>query len=157
MNSRTNLTIILAAGEGTRMRSSLPKVLHPVASQTLLAHVLTATPRGEGSSLADGGGTRSQRRCRPRPSARARTLKPLFSRTPWTAHAVLAAREAIPKGADDLIIAFGDTPLISSATFDRLRAPLKAGTALVVLGFRAADPTGYGRLIVKGDQLASGP
>src|SRR5207249_1474149 len=70
-----------------------------------------------------------------------------------TAHAVLAARQAIARGADDLLIAFGDTPLISAATFGRLRASLKSGAALAVLGFRAADPTGYGRLLVDGDQL----
>src|SRR6201999_3234090 len=66
-----------------------------------------------------------------------------------TAHAVLAAREVLVRGADDLIIAFGDTPLISAATFTRLRAALKQGATLAVLGFRAADPTGYGRLFVE--------
>jgi bifunctional UDP-N-acetylglucosamine pyrophosphorylase/glucosamine-1-phosphate N-acetyltransferase len=70
-----------------------------------------------------------------------------------TAHAVLAAREAIGRGADDLLIAFGDTPLISAATFERLREPLRNGAAVVVLGFNAADPTGYGRLIVDDDKL----
>jgi bifunctional UDP-N-acetylglucosamine pyrophosphorylase/glucosamine-1-phosphate N-acetyltransferase len=68
---------------------------------------------------------------------------------------VLTAREAIGRGADDLLIAFGDTPLISAATFERLREPLKKGAALVVLGFRAADPTGYGRLIVNNDRLVA--
>ena len=72
-----------------------------------------------------------------------------------TAHAVLAARDAIARGADDLLVVFGDTPLISAETFERLRAPLKNGAALAVLGFRAADPTGYGRLLVEGDQLVA--
>ena len=72
-----------------------------------------------------------------------------------TAHAVLAARQAIAYGADDLLVAFGDTPLISAETFERLRAPLKNGTALTVLGFRAADPTGYGRLLMQGDRLVA--
>ncbi|MDB5503726.1 MAG: UDP-N-acetylglucosamine pyrophosphorylase / glucosamine-phosphate N-acetyltransferase, partial [Tardiphaga sp.] len=72
-----------------------------------------------------------------------------------TAHAVLAAKAAIAQGADDILIAFGDTPLISADTFERLRAPLQAGAALTVLGFRAADPTGYGRLLVEGDQLVA--
>ncbi|MGA7074353.1 bifunctional UDP-N-acetylglucosamine diphosphorylase/glucosamine-1-phosphate N-acetyltransferase GlmU, partial [Bradyrhizobium sp.] len=70
-----------------------------------------------------------------------------------TAHAVLSAREALARGSDDLIVAFGDTPLISAATFTRLRAALKQGAALAVLGFRAADPIGYGRLLVEGDRL----
>ena len=68
---------------------------------------------------------------------------------------MLAAREAIARGADDLLVVFGDTPLISAATFERLRAPLKNGAALAVLGFRAADPTGYGRLLVEGDRLVA--
>jgi bifunctional UDP-N-acetylglucosamine pyrophosphorylase/glucosamine-1-phosphate N-acetyltransferase len=68
---------------------------------------------------------------------------------------VLAAREAIARGADDLLIAFGDTPLIFPATFERLRKPLKKGAALAVLGFRAADPTGYGRLLVESNRLAA--
>src|SRR5205085_265256 len=74
MTARSSLTVVLAAGEGTRMRSSLPKVLHPVAGLPLLAHVLDATPKGNGAALA-------------------------------------------------------------------------------VLGFHAADPTGYGRLLVEGDRL----
>ena len=57
-----------------------------------------------------------------------------------TAHAVLAAREAIARGADDVLVAFGDTPLISAETFARLRAPLARGAALAALGFRAAIP-----------------
>ena len=72
-----------------------------------------------------------------------------------TAHAVLAARDAIARGADDLLVAFGDTPLISAETFARLRAPLTNGAALAVLGFRAADPTGYGRLLVEGGRLVA--
>jgi bifunctional UDP-N-acetylglucosamine pyrophosphorylase/glucosamine-1-phosphate N-acetyltransferase len=72
-----------------------------------------------------------------------------------TAHAVLAARDAIARGADDLLVVFGDTPLISAATLARMRAPLKEGAALAVLGFRAADPTGYGRLLIESGKLVA--
>ncbi|HEX7925013.1 MAG TPA: bifunctional UDP-N-acetylglucosamine diphosphorylase/glucosamine-1-phosphate N-acetyltransferase GlmU, partial [Bradyrhizobium sp.] len=72
-----------------------------------------------------------------------------------TAHAVLAAREAIARGADDIVIAFGDTPLISAETFARMRAPLREGAALAVLGFQAADPTGYGRLVTENGRLVA--
>jgi bifunctional UDP-N-acetylglucosamine pyrophosphorylase / glucosamine-1-phosphate N-acetyltransferase len=68
---------------------------------------------------------------------------------------VLAAREALARGTDDLIIAFGDTPLISATTFARLRAALRQGATLAVLGFRAADPTGYGRLLVENGHLVA--
>src|SRR5882762_4265634 len=155
MTGRTSLTIVLAAGEGTRMQSSMPKVLHPVAGQSLLAHVLEAAPKGAGASLAvvigaDHGAVAEEVK-RLRPDATTFVQRERLG----TAHAVLAARDAIARGAGDLLVVFGDTPLISAETFARLRAPLKNGAALAVLGFRAADPTGYGRLVVEGDQLVA--
>lgn len=155
MTARSSLTVVLAAGEGTRMRSSLPKVLHPVAGQPLIAHVLEAAPKGPGASLAVVVGP--DHRAVADEVARVRADADTFIQRErlGTAHAVLAAREAIARGADDLLVAFGDTPLISAATFERLRAPLKNGAALAVLGFRAADPTGYGRLLIEGDRLVA--
>jgi bifunctional UDP-N-acetylglucosamine pyrophosphorylase/glucosamine-1-phosphate N-acetyltransferase len=155
MTGRTSLTVVLAAGEGTRMRSSQPKVLHPVAAQSLLAHVLAAAPTGDGARLAgvvgpDHGAVATEAK-----RARADAATFVQRERLGTAHAVLAAREAIAQSADDLLIAFGDTPLISSETFARLRAPLKNGAALAVLGFRAADPTGYGRLLVENGRLVA--
>src|SRR6202171_5067992 len=155
MTSRSSLTVVLAAGEGTRMRSSLPKVLHPVAGQSLLAHVLDASPHGAGAALAVVIGPDhkavADEAARVRPDA----LRFVQRERLGTAHAVLAAREAIARGADDLLVVFGDTPLISAETFERLRTPLKNGAALTVLGFRAADPTGYGRLLVEGGRLVA--
>lgn len=155
MTGRTNLTIVLAAGEGTRMRSSLPKVLHEVAGRPLIAHVLSAAPAGAGTALAvvvgpDHGAVAETAR-------KARSDAGIFVQQErlGTAHAVLAARAAIAAGHDDLLIAFGDTPLITAETFARLRAPLVEGAAVVVLGFRAADPTGYGRLVTEGDRLVA--
>lgn len=155
MGGRTGLTLVLAAGEGTRMRSSLPKVLHPVAGQSLVSHVLAAAPRGAGQSLAAVVGPDHRAvsdeitRCRPDATVF------IQSERLGTAHAVLAAKDALAKEADDLVIVFGDTPLISAATLERLRAPLAQGSAVVVLGFRAVDPTGYGRLLVEGDDLVA--
>lgn len=153
MTARSSLTVVLAAGEGTRMRSGGPKVLHPLAGQPLLAHVLQAAPSGSGASLAVVVGPDHQA-----VAQEIRRLRPdagIFVQRErlGTAHAVLAAREAIAGGPDDLLIAFGDTPLISAATFERLRAPLKAGAALAVLGFRGADPAGYGRLLIDRGRL----
>jgi len=155
MTVRSSLTVVLAAGEGTRMRSSLPKVLHPIAGQSMLSHVLDAAPKGDAARLAVVVG----------PNHRAvedevRRLRPdadtfIQRERLGTAHAVLAAREAIGRGADDLLVVFGDTPLISAETFERLRGPLQNGAALAVLGFRAADPTGYGRLLLEGDHLTA--
>jgi bifunctional UDP-N-acetylglucosamine pyrophosphorylase / glucosamine-1-phosphate N-acetyltransferase len=155
MTARSSLTVVLAAGEGTRMRSALPKVLNPVAGQSLLAHVLQAAPQGRGTSLAvvvgpDHGAVEAEAK-RLRPDASTYVQRERLG----TAHAVLAAREAIARGADDLLIAFGDTPLISAETFARMRAPLAKGAALAVLGFRAADPTGYGRLLIESGRLVA--
>jgi bifunctional UDP-N-acetylglucosamine pyrophosphorylase/glucosamine-1-phosphate N-acetyltransferase len=155
MTARSSLTIVLAAGEGTRMRSATPKVLHPVAGQSLLAHVLAAAPAGPRAALAvvigpDHAAVEQEIK-RLRPDA----ITFIQRERLGTAHAVLAARDALARGADDLLVAFGDTPLISAATFERLRAALKQGAGLAVLGFRAADPTGYGRLLVEGGRLAA--
>src|SRR5229473_2016711 len=125
MTDRSSLTVVLAAGEGTRMRSALAVVVGP-----------------DHKAVAD-------EVARVRPDA----LTFIQRERLGTAHAVLAAREAIARGADDLLVVFGDTPLISAATFARLRAPLKNGAALAVLGFRATDATGYGRLLLEGEQL----
>jgi len=155
MTARSSLTVVLAAGEGTRMRSALPKVLHPVAGQSLLSHVLAAAPQGAGTALAvvvgpDHDAVEAEAR-RLRPDASTFVQRERLG----TAHAVLAAREAIARGADDLLVAFGDTPLISAETFARMRAPLARGAALAVLGFRAADPTGYGRLLIENGKLVA--
>ncbi|TAI62788.1 bifunctional UDP-N-acetylglucosamine diphosphorylase/glucosamine-1-phosphate N-acetyltransferase GlmU [Bradyrhizobium sp. Leo170] len=155
MTARSSLTVVLAAGEGTRMRSSLPKVLHPVAGQSLLSHVLRAAPNGEGASLAVVVGPDHEAVADETRRIRSDASTFVQRERLGTAHAVLAAREAIADGADDLLIAFGDTPLISAETFERLRAPLKNGAALAVLGFRAADPTGYGRLVVENGKLVA--
>ncbi len=137
------------------MRTSVPKVLHPIAGESLLAHVLAAAPQGDGASIAVvvGPGHEAVEK-------EARRLRPdadIFVQRErlGTAHAVLAARQAIARGADDLLVAFGDTPLITAETFARLRSALAEGAALAVLGFRAADPTGYGRLLLDGSKLVA--
>jgi bifunctional UDP-N-acetylglucosamine pyrophosphorylase/glucosamine-1-phosphate N-acetyltransferase len=155
MTARTSLTVVLAAGEGTRMRSSLPKVLHPVAGQPLLAHVLDAAPQGTGAALAVVIGPDHEAVADEVKRVRPDAATFVQAERLGTAHAVLAARAAIARGADDLLVAFGDTPLISAKTFARLREPLANGAALAVLGFRAADPTGYGRLLLEGDRLTA--
>jgi len=151
--SRTCLAIVLAAGEGTRMKSGKPKVLHQVANRSMLGHVLAV--------LAQAGATRmavvvgpdredvAKEVSRAAPDAQVFVQRDRLG----TAHAVLSAREALGQAPDDVIVAFGDTPLILPETFARLRAPLGEGAAVVAMGFHAKDPTGYGRLITSGDEL----
>ena len=153
MTGRTCLAIVLAAGEGTRMRSSRPKVLHAIAGRTLLAHVLAA--------LAEAGSTHAAVVVGPdhdAVAAEARAGHPkadvfIQNERRGTAHAVLSARAAIERGIDDVLVIFGDTPLIRPQTLTTLRDALADGAAVAVLGFKPADPTGYGRLVTEGGNL----
>jgi bifunctional UDP-N-acetylglucosamine pyrophosphorylase/glucosamine-1-phosphate N-acetyltransferase len=157
MSGRTCLAIVLAAGEGTRMRSARPKVLHQIAGQSLLAHVLAAI-RASGptrTAVVVGPGREYAAA-----AAEATAFDPqaqVFVQTErrGTAHAVLAARPALERGADDILVAFGDTPLIFARTLATLREALAKGAAVAVLGFRPKDPTGYGRLVTEGDALVA--
>ncbi len=153
VSSRSCLAIVLAAGEGTRMKSAKPKVLHQVANRSMLGHVLATLAQAGATSTAVVIGPDREDVAKEvqKISAQAR----IFVQTArlGTAHAVLSAREALAQPADDVIIAFGDTPLILPGTFTKLRAPLAEGAAVVAMGFEAKDPTGYGRFITSGDEL----
>jgi bifunctional UDP-N-acetylglucosamine pyrophosphorylase/glucosamine-1-phosphate N-acetyltransferase len=146
-STRKALAVVLAAGEGTRMKSDLPKVLHQVAGRSMLAHVLAAVAEaGVGSVAVVVGPGRDEVR------EEALRLAPgaaTFVQTErlGTAHAVLAAREAIAEGYDDLLVLFADTPLVTGATISALRGTLAEGAGVAALGFLAANPFGYGRLI----------
>jgi bifunctional UDP-N-acetylglucosamine pyrophosphorylase/glucosamine-1-phosphate N-acetyltransferase len=152
---RTCLTIALAAGEGTRMRSSRPKVLHAIAGRSLLAHVLAAVDSGCGAAIAVVIGPDQEA-----VAAEVGRLMPtagvfVQNERRGTAHAVLAAREAIAEGFDDVLVVFTDTPLVRRETLDRLRGAIANGATVAVLGFRAADPTGYGRLVIDAGTLVA--
>ena len=150
---RSCLAIILAAGEGTRMKSARPKVLHAVAGRSLLAHALAAVAEAGAQSVVVVISPE-----RPEVGEEARALLPGVQLAPQherrgTAHAVLAAREALAAGHDDILVAFADTPLIRPETFTALRAELAAGAAVAALGFEARDPSGYGRLVERDGTL----
>ncbi|WP_374251195.1 bifunctional UDP-N-acetylglucosamine diphosphorylase/glucosamine-1-phosphate N-acetyltransferase GlmU [Xanthobacter sp.] len=155
MSDRSLLVVVLAAGEGTRMKSRLPKVLHKVAGRTMLHHVLAAT-RAAGATrtaVVVGPGREDV-------AAEATRIVPdaqVFVQTErlGTAHAVLAARAALEQGADDVLVLYADTPLVRPETLARLRAPLAEGAAVAALGFEPEDPTGYGRLVTSGDELVA--
>ncbi len=149
-SSRPFLTVVLAAGKGTRMKSDLPKVMHSVAGRSLLGHVLAVS--------ADVGSIATAVVVGPEmPSVRAETAKQapgavVFEqvRQRGTADAVLAARAAIATHSGDVLVMFADTPLIASDTVQRLLQALDQGAEVAVLGFHAKDPTGYGRLVTDG-------
>jgi len=155
VSGRTCLAIVLAAGEGTRMRSARPKVLHAIAGKTLLAHALEAVAQAgvTAAAVVIGPGQDEV-------ATQARRVMPdaavfVQRERRGTADAVLAAKSALQSRPDDILIVYGDTPFIRPATLARLRAPLADGAALAVLGFRPADPSGYGRLVIKDDALVA--
>ncbi|GGC55523.1 bifunctional UDP-N-acetylglucosamine diphosphorylase/glucosamine-1-phosphate N-acetyltransferase GlmU [Chelatococcus reniformis] len=147
--------VVLAAGEGTRMRSARPKVLHHVAGRSMVGHVLTALAAAGAADVSVVVGPD-----RDDVAAEVLAYAPhahihVQRERRGTAHAVLAAREDIGAGAADLVVAFGDTPLIYPETLARLRAQLHGDVAVAVLGFEAADPHGYGRLVRDGETLVA--
>ncbi|AWB25600.1 bifunctional UDP-N-acetylglucosamine diphosphorylase/glucosamine-1-phosphate N-acetyltransferase GlmU [Methylobacterium currus] len=151
---RSLLAVVLAAGKGTRMRSALPKVLHPIAGRPMLAHVL--------ASVAEAGAGRLAVVVEPGRDDVARIVAEFPGAETFpqgerlgTAHAVLAARRALAEGAHDVVVAFGDTPLISPETYARLRAPLAEGAAVAVLAFESPNPTGYGRVLVEDGRVTA--
>ena len=153
MTSRTCLSVILAAGEGTRMKSALPKVLHRIAGLPLLAHVAKAAALAGSDAMAMVVGHDAEKVAKAAASFASGAETFMQSPRLGTAHATLAAREAIARGFDDVLVMFGDTPLIDAEVLSRARAGVGDGNTVVVVGFRAPDPTGYGRLIEKDGKL----
>jgi bifunctional UDP-N-acetylglucosamine pyrophosphorylase / glucosamine-1-phosphate N-acetyltransferase len=151
MSARTCLTIVLAAGEGTRMRASRPKVLHAIGGRSLIVHVLAAAGTAGGAhAVVVGPAQGADQQAVVAAVKAAMPGAELFvqGERRGTAHAVLAAKAALARGADDVLVVFADTPLVTPKTLVRLRGAVAQGAAVAVLGFRPADPTGYGRLIV---------
>lgn len=145
--------IVLAAGEGSRMKSSLPKPLHEVAGLSLLAHTLRAAESAGPARVAvvtgAGGAQVAKAAAAAHPGAE------IVEQTErlGTAHAVLTARGALAAHDGDAVVLYADTPFIRPETLAAMRARRAAGADVVVLGFRAAEPGDYGRLIMEGDEL----
>ncbi len=152
---RRCLAVVLAAGEGTRMKSATPKVLHAIAGRSLLAHVLAAVKASGAASVAvvvgPGRDDVSAEAVRAVPDA---SIFVQHDRR-GTAHAVQMAREAIATGYDEVLVVFADTPLVRADTLIRMRNTVASGAAVVPLAFRAKDPTGYGRILVNDGKLVA--
>ena len=144
--------IVLAAGQGTRMRSELPKVLHEVAGAPLISHALaaglslgpqrTVVVAGQGADLVGLA-----------VAAEAPDAQIVVQRERrGTAHAVAQARGALEGFEGHALVLYGDTPFIRPETLRRM-ADARAGADVVVLGFEAEDPGRYGRLVVEDGRL----
>ena len=139
--------VVLAAGMGTRMKSSLPKVLHKIAGRSMLAHVLHAG-KALGASKAvvvhgpDMVSVQKEAAVIIAGCAFAEQKDRL-----GTGHAVSMAKEALLNFSGTVLVLYGDVPLIQAATLQDLLSKLNAKTKMAVLGFDAANPKGYGRFI----------
>lgn len=151
--SRTCLAVILAAGDSTRMKSSMSKVLHPVAGRPMIAHVMSAVLAADIADVALVVG-RDAENVTKAASISGLSVSPfLQTQRLGTGHAVLTAKEAIGRGYDDILVAYGDVPLITAETLKSARAALAAGNDIAVIGFHTEKPTGYGRLLVENGEL----
>ena len=146
--ARPLAVVVLAAGQGKRMRSARPKVLHEIAGAPMLAHVLrTAAALGPARmAVVVGHGAEAV-------GTAAEAVAPgiavcLQAERRGTGHAARMAAPALEGFEGDLLVLYGDTPLIGAETLARLRA---AEGAVRVLGFEAADPGRYGRLVLGAD------
>ncbi len=143
--------VILAAGKGTRMKSTLHKVLHPIAGRPMLGHLIEAVDRlGAASRVVVVGAQAAQVAAFAQPLGLdvAEQVDQL-----GTAHAVLQAESALAGFEGDVLILYGDVPLVSAETMARMVARLHEADApaVVVLGFRPPDTLRYGRIIAQPD------
>jgi len=145
--------LILAAGQGTRMKSAVPKVLHRVANRAMVEHVLAAAaPLGAARTVVVVGPGMDAVTAAVAPAETVVQLQPR-----GTGHAVMSARPLLEGFAGDVLVLPGDAPLVTTASLaaliaERRRAP---EAAAVVLGMRPADSSPYGRLVTEGDVLTA--
>jgi bifunctional UDP-N-acetylglucosamine pyrophosphorylase / glucosamine-1-phosphate N-acetyltransferase len=142
--------VVLAAGMGTRMKSALPKVLHKAAGRSLLAHVLHAAKALAAAKVVVVHGPDQD-------AVKKEALKIfpdcLFSEQAerkGTGHAVMMAEAALTGFAGHVLVLCGDVPLVQPTALKTLLAMLTPKTVMAVLGFEAANPIGYGRLLRSG-------
>lgn len=145
---RPRAAVILAAGQGTRMKSPTPKVLHRLAGRTLLDHAIDAAEGLGCERIIVVVGAHSPQvgeaaRKRLGPNATVVQDPPL-----GTGHAVLAAKDALADFDGDVVVTYADCPLTTSGVIAPLFDLITGGAHVAVLGFEAHNPTGYGRLIL---------
>ena len=147
--------IVLAAGKGTRMKSDMHKVLHPIAGKPMIDHVLDSVASLGAARVVVVVGDRKAQLDQAL-AARAGVSTALQEPQLGTGHAVMAAREALAGFDGPVLILYGDVPLVRPETLqamlERLHQPLGgARPAAVVLAFEAADPGAYGRILLDAD------
>ncbi len=140
--------IVLAAGLGTRMKSTRPKVMHQAAGRSLIGHVLTATQAIGAARVVVVTGPAMEAVADEAHRFVPDAVIAVQPERHGTAHAVGFAGEALKGGEGTTLVLYGDVPLITPSSLTALARRIDGQTALAVLAFRASDPHGYGRLIL---------
>jgi bifunctional UDP-N-acetylglucosamine pyrophosphorylase/glucosamine-1-phosphate N-acetyltransferase len=140
--------VILAAGQGTRMRSPTPKVLHLLGARTLLDHAIDAAQALGCERIIVVAGAHSPEVANHAAARLGKGSVAIQDPPLGTGHAVLAAKAALADFDGDVVVTYADCPLLTAPSVEPLFALREAGTAVAVLGFTAADPAEYGRLIL---------
>ncbi len=153
--TRTCLAVVLAAGDSTRMKSSMSKVLHPVGGRPMIAHVMASIAASGVSDVALVLGRDAEKVAAAAGVDGISVESVLQTERLGTGHAVLMARAAIARGYDEILVAYGDVPLITAAPLKAAREALSDGADVAVIGFHTATPTGYGRLLVENGELVA--
>ncbi len=151
--TRTCLAVVLAAGDSTRMKSSMSKVLHPVGGRPMIAHVMASIAASGVSDVALVLGRDAEKVEKAASIEGLSVESVLQTERLGTGHAVLMARDAIARGYDEILVAYGDVPLITAAPLKAAREALAGGADVAVIGFHTKNPTGYGRLLVEEGEL----
>lgn len=145
--------VVLAAGMGSRMKSALPKVLHKIAGRSMLSHVLNAGQELGADRAVVILGPDMQPVAKEAAAAMPRCTFAEQRERLGTGHAVSMAKNALAGFKGQVLVLYGDVPLIRAGTLRGLLAKLDAKHKMAVLGFEAQNPHGYGRLITKGKDV----
>lgn len=151
--TRKCLAVVLAAGDSTRMKSSMSKVLHPVGGRPMIAHVMASICASGVGDVALVLGRDAEKVERAASIEGLAVESVLQTERLGTGHAVLMAKDAIGRGYDEILVAYGDVPLITAAPLKAAREALAGGADVAVIGFHTKNPTGYGRLLVENGEL----
>ena len=149
MNQQKIAAIILGAGKGTRMKSDLPKVLMPVCGKPMIRHIIDTLEEMDVEKIVTviaPDGDLVKKEVAPYPTC-------VQEKQLGTCHAVLAARPLLNTFHGDIFVVFGDQPLYTKNTFEKLLSKRREGYAVVCLGFRPEDPARYGRKKKKNGEL----
>ena len=147
------LSIILAAGEGTRMRSATPKVLHQVGGLPIIGHVARAAREAGSNRIALITGPKHESIRQAVTALQPDVVHFEQSVARGTAHAASMARDLFQQATGYIAVVYGDHPLLRGENFRVVLDRLDAGLDVAILGFEPKDPTGYGRFITDGETL----